>query len=91
MVARAKKNKKKASRTTYDVVKVCNYLHISAMVRTLATVYDWDKEQLSEFVESHMALLSEIADHRNGIQQFVDETEELTGINIKELIDETYV
>ena len=90
MVARAKKNKKKPDKSTYDIIRVCNYLHISAMVRTLSTVYGWDKEQLSEFIESHMALLGEVADHRNGIGNFVSETEGMTGINITELIDQTY-
>lgn len=90
MVARAKKSKKKSDKSTYDIIRVCNYLHISAMVRTLSTVYGWDKEQLSEFVESHMALLGEVADHRNDIRKFVSETEEMTSINITELNDQTY-
>lgn len=59
------------------------------MVRTLATVYDWDKEQIDEFMESHMALLQEISDHRTNIKQFVKDTEELTKVNIRKLIDKT--
>lgn len=93
MVSRAKKPKKKSihkpTKTPYEYVKATNFLNISAMVRTLATVYEWDKEQIDEFMESHMALLQEISDHRCNIKQFVKDTEELTGVNITELIDKT--
>lgn len=93
MIPRAKKPKKKSihrpTKTPYEYVKATNFLNISAMVRTLATVYDWDKEQIDEFMESHMALLQEISDHRCNIKQFVKDTEELTGVNITKLIDKT--
>ena len=93
MIPRAKKPKKKSihkpPKTPYEYVKATNFLNISAMVRTLATVYDWDKEQIDEFMESHMALLQEISDHRCNIKQFVKDTEELTGVNITKLIDRT--
>lgn len=93
MIPRAKKAKKKSihkpTKTPYEYVKATNFLNISAMVRTLATVYDWDKEQIDEFMESHMALLQEISDHRTNIKQFVEDTEELTKVNIRVLIDKT--
>lgn len=93
MVARTKKPKKKAihrpTKTPYEYVKATNFLNISAMVRTLATVYDWNKEQIDEFMESHMALLQEISDHRTNIKQFVKDTEELTGVDITALIEAT--
>ena len=93
MIPRAKKPKKKSihkpTKTPYEYVKATNFLNISAMVRTLAMVYDWDKEQIDEFMESHMALLQEISDHRCNIKQFVKDTEELTGVNITKLIDRT--
>lgn len=93
MIPRAKKPKKKSihkpTKTPYEYVKATNFLNISAMVRTLATVYDWNKEQIDEFMESHMALLQEISDHRCNIKQFVKDTEELTGVNITKLIDRT--
>lgn len=93
MIPRAKKPKKKSihkpTKTPYEYVKATNFLNISAMVRTLATVYDWSKEQIDEFMESHMALLQEISDHRCNIKQFVKDTEELTGVNITKLIDKT--
>ena len=93
MIPRAKKPKKKSihrpTKTPYEYVKATNFLNVSAMVRTLATVYDWNKEQIDEFMESHMALLQEISDHRCNIKQFVKDTEELTGVNITKLIDKT--
>lgn len=93
MVSRAKKPKKKSihkpTKTPYEYVKATNFLNISAMVRTLATVYEWDKEQIDEFMESHMALLQEISDHRTNIKHFVKDTEDLTGVNVRELIDKT--
>ena len=88
MIPRAKKPKKKSihkpTKTPYEYVMATNFLNISAMVRTLATVYDWDKEQIDEFMESHMALLQEISDHRCNIKQFVKDT-----VNITKLIDKT--
>nr|DAH69910.1 MAG TPA: hypothetical protein [Caudoviricetes sp.] len=78
MIPRAKKPKKKSihkpTKTPYEYVKATNFLNISAMVRTLATVYDWDKEQIDEFMESHMALLQEISDHRCNITKLIDKT-----------------
>lgn len=92
-VARTKKKKKNAihkpTNTPYEYVKTTNYLNISAMVRTLNLVYGWNKEQLDEFMESHMALLQEVSDHRTNIKTFVKDTEEMTGVNITELIDKT--
>lgn len=92
-VPRTKKKKKSAihkpTKTPYEYVKATNYLNIAAMVRTLATVYEWNKEQIDEFMESHMALLQEISDHRTNIKKFVKDTEELTGVSITKLIDET--
>ena len=53
MIPRAKKPKKKSihrpTKTPYEYVKATNFLNVSAMVRTLATVYDWSKEQIDEF------------------------------------------
>lgn len=93
MIPKAKKPKKKAihrpAKTPFEYVKATNYLNIAAMVRTLATVYDWNKEQIDEFMESHMALLQEISDHRTNIKRFMADTEELTGVNITDLIDKT--
>lgn len=93
MIPRAKKAKKKSihrpTKTPYEYVKATNFLNISAMVRTLATVYDWNKEQIDDFMESHMALLQEISDHRTNIKHFVKDTEDLTGVNVRELIDKT--
>lgn len=92
-VPRTKKKKKKAihrsTNTPFEYVKTTNYLNIAAMVRTLNLVYGWDKEQLDEFMESHMALLQEVSDHRTNIKQFVKDTEEMTGVDITKLIDET--
>lgn len=89
MIPRAKKPKKKKPVKPFEIVKACNYLNIAAIIQTLATVYDWNKEQIDEFMESHMALLQEISDHRTNIKHFVEDTEDLTGVNVRELIDKT--
>lgn len=93
MVAKAKKKKKSANhrpaRTPFEIVKVTNYLNLAIMVRTLATVYDWSREQLDEFMESYLALMQETADHRVSIKQSIQDTKDITGIDVAELLDKS--
>ena len=46
------------------------------------------KEELLEFCEAYVALVGEFGDHRTGVAQFVRDTEKLTGIDVKKLLDE---
>lgn len=93
MVARAKKSKKKGIhkpvRTPFEIVKVTNYLNLAIMVRCLYTVFDWQREQLDEFMEAYLALMQETADHRVSIKQSIKDTKELTGIDVEKLLDES--
>lgn len=93
MVAKAKKPKKNAihrpARTPFEIVKVTNYLNLAVMVRCLATVFDWDREKLDEFMEAYLALMQETADHRVSIKQSINDTKEITGIDVKELLDKS--
>ena len=89
---RAKKPKKPLSdrptKTPLMYVTQTNYVNLAIMVRTLHMVYDWTKEELLEFCEAYVALVGEFGDHRTGVAQFVRDTEKLTGIDVKKLLDE---
>lgn len=91
MVAKAKKPKKSSihrpTKTPFEIVKVTNYLNLAVMVRCLVTVFDWNKEKIDEFMKAYLALMQETADHRVSIKKSIKDTEELTGINVKELLD----
>ena len=89
---RVKKPKKPLSdrptKTPLMYVTQTNYVNLAIMVRTLQMCYDWTKEELLEFCEAYVALVREFGDHRTGVAQFVRDTEKLTGIDVKKLLDE---
>lgn len=91
-VAKKSKRKKKLThqptRTPFEIVKQCNYLHLAVIVRVLWMVYGWRHERLGKFLEAYLSLLSEVADRRSGVMEFVKDTTELTGIDVKLLMDE---
>lgn len=90
----AKKPKKRnrlahqPTKTPFEIVKQCNYLHMAAIVRTLWMVYGWRHEELGEFLEGYLSLLSEVSEKRSGVGEFVDDTTDLTAIDVRKLIDE---
>ena len=63
---------------------------MAAVVRTLYQVYEWEYEQIGEFLGSYLVLLDEIGDKRSGVNQFVRDTEALTGVDIRMLLQEVY-
>ncbi len=89
-VPRAKKKKKprthRPTKTPFEIVKTTNYLNLAVMVRTLKTVYNWEDEQLAEFVEAYIALMGEVG-ITNTVGGLIRETKEMTGIDVKELLD----
>ena len=89
-VPRAKKKKKQRThlpnKTTFEIVKTTYYLTLAVMVRTLKTVYNWEDEQLAEFVEAYIALMGEVG-ITNTVGGLIRETKEMTGIDVKELLD----
>ena len=89
-VPRSKKKKKperhRPAKTPFEIVKMANYVNIAALVRTLWTVYGWREKRIAYFLESHLALLNEIG--RISAVQFIKDTEELTGVDVKKLFDE---
>ena len=88
---RVKKQKKPISdrptKTPLMYVTQTNYVNLAIMVRTLQMVYDWTKEELLEFCEAYVALIDEFGSHRTNVSQFIRDTEKLTGIDVKELLD----
>lgn len=88
----AKKKKKnpihKETKTPFAYVKLTNYLNLAVMVRTLYMVYGWRSVRLARFLESYVALMQEITDHRSSVNEFIKDTEELTGIDVTEFFEE---
>lgn len=88
-----KKNKQpthKPGKTPFQTVQLTNYLNLAIMIRTLYQVYGWRKKRISDFLESYIALMQEVADSRSTVPQFVHDTKELTGIDVKKLLNEVY-
>ena len=67
-----------------------NQACMAAVVRTLYQVYEWDYDQIGEFLGSYLVLLDEIGDKRSGVSQFVRDTETLTGVDIRKLLQDVY-
>lgn len=89
---RVKKPKKsivdRPTKTPMMYVTQTNYVNLAVMVRTLQMVYDWNREQLDEFCEAYLSLIDEFGSKRTTVSAFIRDTEELTGINVKTLLDE---
>lgn len=89
---RCKKPKKPISdrptKTPLMYVTQTNYVNLAIMVRTLHMCYDWTKEELLEFCEAYVALIDEFGSHRTNVSQFIRDTEKLTGIDVKKLLDD---
>lgn len=83
-----KKNINKPVKNAYEIVKATNYVNLAAMTRTLYHVYGWRKKRIEDFLESYLALMQEIFDKRSNVKQFIADTEELTGFNVKKMLDE---
>ncbi len=86
-VPRAKK-KKLSKDESY--VRQATYLHMAIMIRNLYTAFDIDKEKLKEIIEGHVCLIEEAADGRNDVNGIIMDTLMLTGINVKQIIDEAF-
>lgn len=67
-----------------------NYLNMAIVIRTLWTEYGWRDKRIARFVEGYLALMQEVADGRSTVQREIADCKELTGVNVKALIDELY-
>lgn len=86
---RAKKGKSKQyKKPDIQTIQKTNHLHLAIIVRTLWMVYGWRHEQLGEFLEAYLSLFAELADRRTTIKEFVEDTTELTNIDVVRLLDE---
>lgn len=82
--------RRKKTKTPFQVVKATNYLHLAVIVRTLYMVYGWRKKRIFDFLRAYIALVQEVSEGRSSINQFILDTEELTGFNVKTILDEVY-
>lgn len=77
----------KPSIATNDVVRECNCLHIAFVVRQLHA-YGWRKKRINDFLGGYMSLLDEVVDHRLSVNGAIKDAEDVTGIDIRKLVDE---
>lgn len=80
----------RSAKTPFEIVKSTNYLNLAVIVRTLYQVYGWRSKRLAGFLESYIVLMQEVVDRRSTVSQFIHDTKELTGIDVKKLLDEVY-
>lgn len=86
-IPRAKK-KTKPQRKSPDYVRLSNYLNLAIVIRTLWTVYGWRSKRIADFLGAYLALMMEVADKRSSVWQEVNDCKDLTGIDVKQLLDE---
>ena len=89
MIPRAKKKKQtKPQRKPPDYVRESNYLNMAIVFRTLWTVYGWRSKRIADFLGAYLALMAEVADNRTSVWQQVKDCKDLTGIDVKQLLDD---
>lgn len=89
-IPRAKKKKTKAQREPLEIFMTSNYLNMAIVVRTLWTEYGWKDRRIARFIEGYLALMQEIADGRVSVQQGIADCKTLTGVDVRDLIDEVF-
>ena len=89
MVKRAKPQKK-PKRSSFEVMTRANCLNFAIMVRYLVLEHGLGEKEMDDFIESYVAQMSEVADGRTNVTEFVRDTKTLTGIDVEQLIIDTY-
>lgn len=91
-VPKAKKKKKpemhRPAKSPFEIVKTANYVNIATLVRTLWTVYGWRDKRIAYFLEAHLSLLDESSHF--GYERLIKDTYEMTGVDVKKLVDDLY-
>lgn len=78
----------KPAKTPFQIVKMTNYVNMAAVVRTLYHVYGWRQKRIGDFLESYLVLMQEIFDKRSTVRGFISDTKELTGFDVKKMLDD---
>lgn len=94
-VPKAKKKKKpevhqppKDNKERWELIKTANYVVVAAIVTTLWNVYGWRHKRIAFFLEAILSLLDEA--RRFGYRRLLKDTYDLTGVDVKNLVDEVY-
>ena len=95
-IPRARKKKKdevrrppKDREERWAIIRTATYVVIAAAVRLLWTEYGWRDKRIAFFLEGILSLLDE--SRRFGYERLLKDTYELTGVDIKQLVDEIYI
>lgn len=68
------------------MVREYTQLNFAIMLRVLHDVYEWNSEQIGDFLEAYVALMTEVGDGRASIDEEIDACKELTGFNPKTIL-----
>lgn len=85
------KKPKPPKRDPFEIVMLSNYLNMAIVIRTLWTEYGWKDKRIARFLEGYLALMQEVADGRRKVWQEIEDCKNLTGVDVKKLLDELYV
>lgn len=84
------KKPKPPQRDPFEIVMLSNYLNMAIVIRTLWTEYGWKDKRIARFLEGYLALMQEVADGRRKVWQEIEDYKNLTGVDVKKLLDELY-
>lgn len=84
------KKQKKPQREPFEIVMLSNYLNMAIVIRTSWTEYGWKDKRIARFLEGYLALMQEVADGRRKVWQEIEDCKNLTGVDVKKLLDELY-
>lgn len=82
----AKTEQELAEEYITSIIEHTTRLNFAIMLRTLVTVFDFNTEQLNEFSESFKVLLEEISDGRANVSEFVNDTSDMCGLDVKKFV-----
>ena len=87
--AQAEELMNKYKEAKFESVKNANYVSFAITVRCLKC-FGFGKKRIERFLEAYLALVEELADKRCTPEGTIQATLELTGIDVKKMMDEVY-
>jgi len=89
MIPKVKKpgTNKQETRPT-AIFMTANYFTLAIVLRILYQEHGFRAKRLGGFIASYLALMAETSDGRNSVNGMIRDTKELTGIDVKKIINE---
>lgn len=74
-------------KTAFEFVKQTNIYNFAVFTRILTMEYHFTKDELLNVLESYLAHIEEVKDHRCTAVEFIKDTIDLTGIDIEKELE----